>query len=52
MLFRSNRFQEPYLAPLAVTAAGGSPEEFMAFIQRDRVTAQELVRLANLKLQE
>jgi tripartite-type tricarboxylate transporter receptor subunit TctC len=51
-LLADNRFQERYLAPLAVTAAGGSPEEFMAFIQRDRVTAQELVRLANLKLQE
>jgi tripartite-type tricarboxylate transporter receptor subunit TctC len=46
------KFVERYLAPMAVTPAGGSPEDFAAFIQRDRVTAQELVKLANLRLQE
>ncbi len=51
-LLSDAKFVERYLAPMAVTASGGTPEEFAAFIQRDRVTASELVKLANLKLQE
>jgi tripartite-type tricarboxylate transporter receptor subunit TctC len=51
-LLADAKFVDRYLAPMAVTPSGGSPEEFAAFIQRDRVTAAELVKLANLKLQE
>jgi tripartite-type tricarboxylate transporter receptor subunit TctC len=51
-LLKDPRFEEKYLAAMAVTPSGGTPEDFVAFIRSDRATAAELVKLANLKLQE
>ncbi len=51
-LLRDPKFEEKYLAAMAVTPSGGSPQDFANFIRSDRATAAELVKLANLKLQE
>lgn len=34
---------------MSITAAGGTPEEFAAFLRSDRETAAELVKLAKLR---
>ena len=42
------RFVEHYLSRMSITATGGTPEEFAAFLKSDRETAAELVKLAKL----
>jgi tripartite-type tricarboxylate transporter receptor subunit TctC len=44
-------FQAKFLAPISVEPRGGSPEDFAAFIAKDRETAAILVKLANVKPQ-
>ena len=51
-LLADAKFVDRYFAPMAVTASGGTPEWFGNFIKSDRVTAGELVKLANMKLIE
>ena len=46
------RFVEKYLGPMAVTPAGGTPEDFGAFMKKDRETAAMLVKLSGMKLIE
>jgi len=43
-------FVEKHLGPWSVSAAGGSIDDFVAFMKRDRVMASELAKIANLKL--
>ena len=49
-LLADPQFVEKHLGPWSVTAAGGSIEEFLAFMKRDRTMAAELAKIANLKL--
>lgn len=51
-LLADPKFTEKYLAPMAVTASGGTPQDFANFIKSDRATAAELVKLAKMKLIE
>jgi tripartite-type tricarboxylate transporter receptor subunit TctC len=44
-------FASKSLLPLGVEPAGGTPEEFAAFIRQEMKNGQELVRLANIKPQ-
>jgi tripartite-type tricarboxylate transporter receptor subunit TctC len=43
-------FVEKHLGPWSVTATGGSIDDFVAFMKRDRIMAAELAKIANLKL--
>jgi tripartite-type tricarboxylate transporter receptor subunit TctC len=45
------KFAEQFLTPLSAEAAGGSPEEFAAFLKVDLDTAGKLAKIANLKAQ-
>ena len=49
-LLADAQFVERHLGPWSVTATGGSIEEFVAFMKRDRTMAAELAKIANLKL--
>ena len=49
-LLADAQFVDKHLGPWSVTAAGGSIEEFLAFMKRDRTMAGELAKIANLKL--
>jgi tripartite-type tricarboxylate transporter receptor subunit TctC len=51
-LVADTTFTEKFFAPMAVTPQGGTPEWFAGFIKADKATAAELVKLADLKLQE
>lgn len=51
-LLTDAKFVDRYLAPMAVTASGGTPEFFTNFIKSDRATAGELVKLAKMTLIE
>ncbi len=43
-------FVEKHLGPWSVSAAGGSIDDLVAFMKRDRTMAAELAKIANLKL--
>ncbi len=40
-----------YFTPASVEPVGGTPEQFAAFLKKDRETAERLTRLANVKPQ-
>ncbi|MSQ51796.1 MAG: tripartite tricarboxylate transporter substrate binding protein [Betaproteobacteria bacterium] len=44
------QYVEKYLGPWSVTAVGGTIEEFVNFMKRDRTMAGDLAKIANLKL--
>jgi tripartite-type tricarboxylate transporter receptor subunit TctC len=44
------KWEEKILAPISITAVGGSPEDLVAFMRRNRETAAELVKIASLRL--
>ncbi len=48
-LLADAKFEEKYFAPLSVTAGGGTPEELAAFLRKNRETAAELAKIANLR---
>lgn len=50
-LLADKAFTAKSLLPLGVEPAGGTPEEFAAFIRQELKNGQELVRLANIKPQ-
>jgi tripartite-type tricarboxylate transporter receptor subunit TctC len=50
-LIADPKFAEKFLTPFASSPVGGTPEEFAAFLEKDRETAAKLARIANLKPQ-
>ena len=48
-LIADSKFSQRFLRPAAVVAAGGSTEEFAAFLKRDRETAATLIKMAKLR---
>jgi tripartite-type tricarboxylate transporter receptor subunit TctC len=44
-------FVARFLSPASVEPVGGTPDDFAAFLRKDRDTAAKLTRLANVKLQ-
>lgn len=50
-LVRDPAFVAKFLTPASVEAVGGTPEEFAAFLKKDRETAARLTKLANVKPQ-
>ena len=50
-LIADPKFVEKFLTPFASSPVGGTPEEFAAFLEKDRETAAKLAKIANLKPQ-
>ncbi len=48
-LVADSAFVARYFTPASVEPVGGTPEEFAAFLKKDRETAARLTRLANVK---
>ncbi|MBI2960839.1 MAG: tripartite tricarboxylate transporter substrate binding protein [Betaproteobacteria bacterium] len=48
-LLADPKFVERVLAPMSVDPIGGSPEEFAAFLRKDREIAEKVAKLARLK---
>ena len=49
-LLADTAYVEKHLGPWSVTAVGGSIDEFVNFMKRDRSMAGDLMKIANLKL--
>ena len=49
-LLADPQYVEKHLGPWSVTAVGGTIDEFVNFMKRDRTMAGDLARIANLKL--
>jgi tripartite-type tricarboxylate transporter receptor subunit TctC len=50
-LVQDKAFVDKYLTPGSVEPVGGSPEDFAAFLRKDRETTAQLVKLARVKPQ-
>jgi len=49
-IVRDPKFEQRYLAPVSLSASGGTPEELAEITRSSRITAAELVRISKLKL--
>ncbi len=49
-IVRNASFEERYLAPVSLSASGGTPQDLAEITRTSRATAAELVRISNLKL--
>lgn len=49
-LVKDPKFTDKFFAPMALTPTGGTVEEFVEYMKRDRATSAELAKIANLRL--
>jgi hypothetical protein len=51
-IIRSAEFRDRFLVPRGFTAVGNTPDDFAKFLVTDRKTAEQLVTIANVKLEQ